>query len=63
MGRLEEVVGTGASFSSDLDETVADADMRIHHFLDAVDRYVDAASLTREVLPPMRPRPVKVSDP
>jgi putative flavoprotein involved in K+ transport len=58
-----KIVGTVASFGSDLDETVADADVRMHHLLDAVDRYVDAAGLTREVLPPMRRRPVKVSDP
>jgi putative flavoprotein involved in K+ transport len=63
VGRLEEVVGTVASFSSDLDDTVGDADLRMHRFLDAVDRYVDDAGLTREVLPPTRPSPVKVSDP
>ncbi len=63
VGKLEDVVGTVASFSSDLDETVADADRRMHRFLEAVDRYVDDAGLTREVLPPMRPRPVKVSHP
>ena len=59
VGRLEEVVGTVASFSSDLAETIADADRRMHRFLDAVDRYVDDAGLTREVLPPMRPRAVE----
>ena len=62
-GRLTEVVGTVASFRSDLDQTVADADLRMHRFLDAVDQYVDDAGLTREVLPAMRPRPVNVSDP
>jgi putative flavoprotein involved in K+ transport len=62
-GRVEEVVGTVASFGPHLHETVADADLRMHHFLDAVDRYVEAAGLTREVLPPMRPSPVELSDP
>ena len=62
-GRLEKVVGTAASFSSDVAETIADADRRMHRFLDAVDRYVEDAGLTREVLPPMRPRAVEVSDP
>ena len=63
VGRLAEVVGTVASFRSDLDETVAEADFRMHRFLDAVDHYVDGTGLTREVLPAMRPRPVKVSNP
>ena len=52
---FEEVVGTVASFSSDLDKTVADADLRMHRFLDAVDRYVDDAGLTREVCPQCGP--------
>jgi putative flavoprotein involved in K+ transport len=61
-GRLREVVGTCASFSTDLGETVAEADMKMHHFLDTVDRYVDQAQLVREVLPTVRPRPFDVSD-
>ena len=52
LGRLKEVAGTVASFSSDLEETIAEADRRMHHFLDAVDRYVEDAGLTQEVLPP-----------
>jgi putative flavoprotein involved in K+ transport len=52
VGRLKDLVGTVASFGSDLEETVTDADLRMHRFLDAVDRYVDDAGLTREVLPP-----------
>jgi len=63
VGRLEDVVGTVASFGSDLDETVAAADLKMHRFLDAVDHYVDDTGLNREVLPAMRPRPVKVLDP
>jgi putative flavoprotein involved in K+ transport len=63
VGRLTEVLGTVASFRSDLDETVPDADLRMHRILDAVDQYVDDAGLTSEVLPAVRPRPVKVSDP
>ena len=63
VGRMEEVVGTVASFRSDLGETVADADLRMHRFLDAVDRYVEDAGLEQEVLPPMRHRPIELSDP
>jgi putative flavoprotein involved in K+ transport len=63
VGRLENVVGTVASFSSNVAESIADADLRMHRFLDAVDRYVEDAGLTREVLPPVRPRAVEVSDP
>ena len=62
-GRLREVVGTSASFSADLGETVAEADMKMHHFLDAVDRYVAQAELVREVLPAVRPRPFDLPDP
>jgi putative flavoprotein involved in K+ transport len=63
VGRLENVVGTVASFSSNVAESIVDADLRMHRFLDAVDRYVEDAGLTREVLPPVRPRAVEVSDP
>ena len=37
---------------------MADADRRMHSFLDSVDRYVDRTGLTREVLPPVRPAAV-----
>jgi putative flavoprotein involved in K+ transport len=35
----------------------------MHHFLDAVDRYIDAAALNREVLPAVRPGPVQIPEP
>jgi putative flavoprotein involved in K+ transport len=62
-GRLEEVAGTMASFRNDLFDNVSEADRRMHHFLDAVDRYVDAAGLNREVLPAVRPSPVHIPEP
>jgi putative flavoprotein involved in K+ transport len=61
-GRLREVVGTHASFCADLGERVAEAETKMHHFLDTVDRYVDQAELVHEVLPAVRPRPLDVSD-
>ena len=62
-GRLEEVAGTTASFRNDLFDNVSEADRRMHHFLDAVDRYIDAAGLNREVLPAVRPGPVHIPEP
>ena len=35
----------------------------MHRFLDAVDRYIDQAGLSREVLPPIRPGRIHVPDP
>jgi putative flavoprotein involved in K+ transport len=63
LGRLDEVAGIRARFTPDLGDRVAEADRRMHRFLDAVDRYVDEVGLTREVLPAMRPSPVEVPDP
>ena len=63
LGRLESVVGTIASFRDDLLDNVSEADRRMHHFLDAVDRYIDAAGLNREVLPALRPGPVQPPTP
>jgi putative flavoprotein involved in K+ transport len=63
LGRFEDVVGTVASFRSDLRDQVAEADKRMHRFLDAVDRYIDQAGLSREVLPPVRPRRFHSPDP
>lgn len=63
LGRLEHVVGTVASFKADLSEQVTEADRRMHRFLDAVDRYIDKAGLSREVLPRVRPDPLRIPDP
>ena len=63
LGRLENVVGTMASFRNDLFDKVSEADRRMHHFLDAVDRYIDASGLNREVLPALRPGRVQIPEP
>jgi putative flavoprotein involved in K+ transport len=63
LGRFEEVVGTVASFRDDLFDNVGEADRKMHHFLDAVDHYIGAAGLNREVLPPVRPGPVQILEP
>jgi putative flavoprotein involved in K+ transport len=63
LGRLENIVGTVGSFRNDLFDHVNEADRRMHHFLDAVDRYIDAAALNREVLPAVRPGPVQIPEP
>jgi putative flavoprotein involved in K+ transport len=59
-GRLLGLDGGRATFSDDLSTLTADADRGMHRFLDAVDRHVDRAGLTREVLPPVRPSAVSV---
>ena len=63
LGRLEDVAGAVASFRDDLADTVSEADRRMHHFLDAVDTYVDRAGLSREVLPAVRPRSFDIPHP
>jgi putative flavoprotein involved in K+ transport len=63
LGRLDGVVGTVASFAADLADRVAEADLRMHRFLDAVDGYVERVGLAREVLPVVRPLPLEVADP
>jgi len=62
LGRLEGVVGGVASFRADLSDEVTDAERRMHHFLDSVDRYVDAVGLNREVMPADRPHSLHLSD-
>ena len=62
VGRLRGVDGTSASFAPDLGCHVADADARMHRFLDAVDRHVDEAGLGVEVLPAVRPLPVQLDE-
>ena len=54
-GRLQSLEDDTARFGDDLAALTADADRRMHALLDSVDRYVDRAGLTREVLPPVRP--------
>jgi putative flavoprotein involved in K+ transport len=51
VGRLEKITGTAAAFRTDLEESVAAADRKMHRLLDAIDRYVEDARLDREVLP------------
>ena len=63
LGRLDGVAGTVASFAADLADRVAEADLRMHRFLDAVDRYVERAGLAREVLSPVRPLALDVAAP
>jgi putative flavoprotein involved in K+ transport len=63
LGRLEDVAGTVASFRDDLLANVGEADRKMHHCLDAVDHYIDAAGLNREVLPAVRPTPVRIPEP
>ena len=59
-GRLQSLDGHTACFADGL-AALADADRRMHAFLDSVDRYVDRTGLTREVLPPVRPAAVPVA--
>jgi len=57
-GRLQSLAGATARFADEASTLMADADRRMHAVLDSVDRYVDRAGLTREVLPPVRPAAV-----
>jgi len=57
-GRLLGLDGHHATFGNGLESLTADAERRMHLFLDSVDRYVDSAGLAREVLPAIRPAPV-----
>jgi len=54
-GRLQSLDGGTARFGDELATLTADADRRMHALLDSIDRYVDRAGLTREVLAPVRP--------
>src|SRR6476469_3863791 len=60
VGRLDHVEGRQAGFRRDLEETTSRADERMSHFLDDVDRYIDAAGLAPEVEPALRPERVAV---
>ena len=57
-GRLHSLEGYTARFGDEATALMADADRRMHAFLDSVDSYVDRAGLAREVLPPVRPSAV-----
>jgi putative flavoprotein involved in K+ transport len=57
-GRLLSLQGHTARFGDDVASLTSDADRRMGAFLDSVDRYVDRAGLTREVLPSVRPAAV-----
>jgi len=63
LGRLDGVAGTVASFAADLADRVAEADLRMQRFLDAVDGYVERVGLAREVLSAVRPLALEVADP
>jgi putative flavoprotein involved in K+ transport len=60
---LDGVEGTVASFAVDLADRVAEADRRMHHFLDAVDDYLERVNPAGEVLPVVRPLPLEVAEP
>ena len=64
IGRLDRIAGSTAHFRSDLADTVAAADLRMHRFLDRVDEYVEHADMAADKVwpgPRPRPRPVEVS--
>jgi putative flavoprotein involved in K+ transport len=61
-GRLLGAEGRTLRFGDGLADVVADADTRMHRFLDAVDAHVTASGLGREVWDPVRPAPVPVAD-
>jgi putative flavoprotein involved in K+ transport len=44
-------------------DRVAEADVKMHRFLDAVDHHVERAGLAREVLAAVRPDPPDVAEP
>ncbi len=56
-GRLRELRDGVASFQDNLAASVAEADARMHRFLDAVDEHVDRSGLGSEVWASVRPRP------
>jgi putative flavoprotein involved in K+ transport len=56
-GRLRGIDAGIASFADNLQASVAESDLRLHRFLDAVDQYVDRAGLRSEVWAATRPRP------
>ncbi len=60
VGRVQGISGRTVHLGGELAASIAAADLRMHRFLDAVDRYVDRAGLTREVWDGVRPRPVRV---
>jgi putative flavoprotein involved in K+ transport len=62
-GRLQTVDGTRATFGSNLDAVVADADRRMHRVLDRADDAAARLSLTSELLAPDRPSRVASVDP
>jgi putative flavoprotein involved in K+ transport len=54
-GRLRELNGGVARFQHNLAASVAEAELRMHRFLDAVDAHVTASGLDSEVWAPARP--------
>ena len=60
VGRVHGVTDHVVHLGQDLADKVAAADRKMHHFLGAVDRYIDRVGLTHEVWPATRPAPVPV---
>jgi putative flavoprotein involved in K+ transport len=56
-GRLRRLGHGRAAFEGNLPASIAESDLRMHRFLDAVDRHVAASGLEREVWAGVRPRP------
>lgn len=54
-GRLQEGAGTRVAFAPDLPERAAEAETRMHRFLDVVDAHVADSGLAAEVWSPDRP--------
>jgi putative flavoprotein involved in K+ transport len=59
-GRLTGAEGRRATFAPDLPESVAQADGRMHRFLDVVDRHIGDSGLEPEVWPAARPRAIRL---
>jgi putative flavoprotein involved in K+ transport len=58
VGRVDWIDGRHLGLRADLATTIQLADVRMHRFLDAIDRYVDSNRLTAEMEPAVRPTPV-----
>jgi putative flavoprotein involved in K+ transport len=59
-GRLSELIGGVARFDDDLATHVAEADARMHRFLDVADAYAERSGLVAEIWRPERPAPVSL---
>jgi putative flavoprotein involved in K+ transport len=57
-GHLADAQGHQVAFADDLADSVRSADVRLHRFLDVVDRHIDESGLASEVWPADRPKAV-----